>query len=661
MSIFENARKNSLVCPKELIKIVHESEAHHKKVINFLEHVKKCAPKEEAAKFHEMDRISQIKFAYKFLADMIRTGDMDFSKGNYVWESFYMTPFEISGGVSMLMVRPLITTLCSPKQQEKWLPLFDSSRVIGAYAQTELGHGSDVQSLETESVYDERTKEFVLHTPSVSSMKWWPGELSNLSNIAIVFAKTIVKGRKIGVFPFIVQIRDMQTHKPLSGIEIGDIGPKMGYGAKENGFLKFTHCRIPLENMPSRFIEVTENGDVIQKGNPKIMYSSMMKSRTALLSNSAYSLGKAVAIAIRYSHLRKQFKNDLKEEIPVIQYQLQQFKLFPLLAKAFAMMCCFRKITQIVEITDNQINQNNFQNLQETHVILSGAKAFFTWWCSNGLTVCMQCCGGHGYSQASGIPNIMQSFAPNTILEGENTILTLQVGRFLLKSYRYLSEGKIEKLNGYCEYMKNADDLNSFNRTFDADLLNMQSMKKLWQKAVCTKVAETAELIIELSANLSMTDIFNKKIGIHVFEMAKLHSILFSFDFFLSYVNGIEHLESKKGLLNLVHLFIIDLTLECTGILLSVKVINNAQVKSLQQEFERLLEEILKDCLKLSDGFVVDDYVLHSALADSNEKPYENLYNLAKSTGIVNQTDLTGVYLETIRRASIETFGKPKL
>ena len=34
-----------------------------------------------------------------------------------------------------------------------------------------------------------------------------------------------------GPHAFIVQIRDLETHKPLEGIAVGDIGPKYGYAS----------------------------------------------------------------------------------------------------------------------------------------------------------------------------------------------------------------------------------------------------------------------------------------------------------------------------------------------------------------------------------------------------------------------------------------------
>jgi len=42
------------------------------------------------------------------------------------------------------MFIPAIKYLGTDKQVKKWLPLAESHSIIGTYAQTELGHGSDV-------------------------------------------------------------------------------------------------------------------------------------------------------------------------------------------------------------------------------------------------------------------------------------------------------------------------------------------------------------------------------------------------------------------------------------------------------------------------------------------------------------------------------------
>ena len=61
--------------------------------------------------------------------------------------------------------------------------------MIGAYAQTELGHGSNVRGIETIAVYDKNTEEFVVHSPTLSSSKWWPGALGTSATHAAVMAR----------------------------------------------------------------------------------------------------------------------------------------------------------------------------------------------------------------------------------------------------------------------------------------------------------------------------------------------------------------------------------------------------------------------------------------------------------------------------------------
>ena len=44
----------------------------------------------------------------------------------------------------------------------------------------------------------------------------------------VLMARLFTGGKDYGPHAFVVQIRDMETHLPLPGITVGDIGPKMG-------------------------------------------------------------------------------------------------------------------------------------------------------------------------------------------------------------------------------------------------------------------------------------------------------------------------------------------------------------------------------------------------------------------------------------------------
>lgn len=69
------------------------------------------------------------------------------------------------------MFIPALKGQATEEQQQKWLPLAYKMAIIGCYAQTELGHGSNVQGLETTATFDPATDEFVMHSPTVTSTK----------------------------------------------------------------------------------------------------------------------------------------------------------------------------------------------------------------------------------------------------------------------------------------------------------------------------------------------------------------------------------------------------------------------------------------------------------------------------------------------------------
>lgn len=66
-------------------------------------------------------------------------------------------------------------SLATPEQKAEWWQKSVDCKINGAYAQTELGHGTFVRGLETTATYDERTEEFILNSPTLTSYKWWPG------------------------------------------------------------------------------------------------------------------------------------------------------------------------------------------------------------------------------------------------------------------------------------------------------------------------------------------------------------------------------------------------------------------------------------------------------------------------------------------------------
>lgn len=117
----------------------------------------------------------------------------------------------------------------TPEQHELFLRKAENYEYIGCYAQTELGHGSNVRGLETTATWNQEDQTFVLHSPYLTASKWWIGSLGRTANFAIVMAQLIISGKGYGPHPFVVQVRDLKTHKPLENVYVGDLGPKLGY------------------------------------------------------------------------------------------------------------------------------------------------------------------------------------------------------------------------------------------------------------------------------------------------------------------------------------------------------------------------------------------------------------------------------------------------
>ncbi|XP_075844672.1 peroxisomal acyl-coenzyme A oxidase 2 isoform X2 [Microtus pennsylvanicus] len=336
-------------------------------------------------------------------------------------------------GVAMNTLR----SLGSDEQIAKWVQLGKNFQIIAAYAQTELGHGSYLKGLETEATYDAATQEFVIHSPTMTATKWWPGDLGRSVTHAIVFAQLICSGAQHGMHAFIVPIRSLQDHTPLPGITVGDIGPKMGMEHIDNGFLRLNHVRVPRENMLSRFAEVLPDGSYRRFGTPQSNYLAMLVTRVWLLLKGILPcLQKSCVIAVRYSVIRRQSPLRPSEpEAKILDYQTQQQKLFPPLAMSYAFYFMATSLLEFFHGAYSAILKRDFSLLPELHALSTGMKAIVSDLSTQGTEICRRACGGHGYSKLSGLPTLVTEVTASCTYEGENTVLYLQVARFLMKNY----------------------------------------------------------------------------------------------------------------------------------------------------------------------------------------------------------------------------------
>ncbi|KAF6031640.1 ACOX1 [Bugula neritina] len=337
---------------------------------------------------------------------------------------------------------PSILGQGTPEQIQEFLPKAECMEYIGTYCQTELSHGSFVRGLETTATYDKSTEEFILHTPNLSAIKFWPGGLGRSCNYAVLMAQLVITGKNYGIHPFMCQLRDLNTHQPLPGVEVGDINYKFGGNALDNGYLILTHYRIPRTHLLMKYAQVSPDGTYTRQDvPPQIAYLSMTFLRTILVTASASSLAKAATIATRYSAVRRQTANRDGIEPQILDYQTQQMKLFPAICTAYALHFSGAALQSAYNDILASVGNGDMSRLSELHCLTSGLKAYSDI-SSHHIEVCRRSCGGHGYSHASGIPDIYQQNVINCTVEGESTVLYLQVGRSLVKFLKKADSGE---------------------------------------------------------------------------------------------------------------------------------------------------------------------------------------------------------------------------
>lgn len=75
----------------------------------------------------------------------------------------------------------------------------------------------------------------------------------------------------------------------------------------------------------------------------------MLMIRSGIPFACYYGLAKACIISVRYSLYRTQFKNSEGKEVPILDYQLQQEKVFTRISECFALLfgsCSIRDISK---------------------------------------------------------------------------------------------------------------------------------------------------------------------------------------------------------------------------------------------------------------------------------------------------------------------------
>jgi acyl-CoA oxidase len=318
------------------------------------------------------------------------------------------------------------------------IPRLISLDLVGCYAMTEIGHGSNVQHLETTATYDAETREFVIDSPTPSATKDYIGNAAAHAEVAAVYAQLVTRGENHGVHCFLVPIRD-EKGNAKEGVEIGDDRHKGGLGGVDNGRLAFHQVRIPRENLLNKYGDVAEDGTYsspIEDVNRRFftMLGTLVRGRISVGGSALAAAEVALSIAGRYALQRRQFGQDGEPEVLLADYRVHQRRLLPLLAKSYAYR--FAQNQQVSRM--DRLQRSTDPDLQEQRELegrAAGLKAIMTWHASQAIIESREMCGGAGYLAENRLTVLRGDIDVFTTFEGDNHVMLQLLSKELLTSY----------------------------------------------------------------------------------------------------------------------------------------------------------------------------------------------------------------------------------
>ncbi|MCX5041766.1 acyl-CoA dehydrogenase family protein [Aldersonia sp. NBC_00410] len=317
--------------------------------------------------------------------------------------------------------------------------------LLGCFAMTETGHGSDVQSLETTATYDPDAAEFVIHSPTPSARKDYIGGAAQHATMAAVFAQLLVPGtdgeetESKGVHCLLVPIRDEEGND-LPGVTTSDCGHKGGLPGVDNGRIVFDHVRVPRENLLNRYGDVDEDGNYtspIDNVSRRFftMLGTLVRGRITVGGSAAAAARVALTIATKYALQRRQFSSPEGDtEIAIMDYLAHQRRLLPLIAQAYALAFAQNELVSTLDRLQTSPDQDP-QAQRELENRAAGLKVANTAFATRAIQECREACGGAGYLMENRLVALKADTDVFTTFEGDNTVLTQLVAKELLTGY----------------------------------------------------------------------------------------------------------------------------------------------------------------------------------------------------------------------------------
>ncbi|WP_121253098.1 acyl-CoA dehydrogenase [Nocardioides ferulae] len=345
-------------------------------------------------------------------------------------------------GVQFGLFGGAILQLGTREHHDAYLRDLITGKLMGCFAMTESGHGSNVQALGTVATYDLASGEFVIETTSEQARKDYIGNAAAHAELAVVFAQLHVGGESHGVHAFVVPIR--QDGEPAPGVRIEDDGLKMGLNGVDNGRIWFDRVRVPRSALLNRFAEVSPSGvysSPIENPNKRFftMLGTLVQGRVSVGGAGINAAKVAITLAVKYALRRRQFEatSEDAEEL-LLDYGLHQRRLLPLLARTYALHFAQEVVRGqlhdvLSEAGDGSAEDEHARRELESRA--AGTKALGTWHATRTIQECREACGGAGYLSVNRFAALKADTDVFTTFEGDNHVLLQLVAKGLLTDY----------------------------------------------------------------------------------------------------------------------------------------------------------------------------------------------------------------------------------
>lgn len=542
----------------------------------------------------------------------------------------------VKAGVQWGLFGGAVENLGTKRHHDAYVRDLISLDLVGCFAMTETGHGSDVQNLETTATYDLETQEFVVHSPTPSSRKDYIGGAGRHATSAAVFAQLITKGEGYGVHCFVVPIRDAKGND-MPGVTTSDCGYKGGLAGVDNGRIVFDNVRIPRDNLLNRYGNVAEDGTYtspVDNINRRFftMLGTLVRGRVSVGGSAAASAQVALSIAGRYALKRRQFFANDDEEVVIMDYRMHQRRLLPLIARSYAYQFAQNQLVARMHKLQT-VDEPDPHQQRELEGRAAGLKAIQTEHATRTIQECREACGGAGYLAENRLTTLKGDSDVFTTFEGDNQVLLQLVAKELLTGYaeevrgldpfgmvRFVAESVtdvVKERTAAAQLIQRLIDARPGDGDSDKNLLDRGTQLDLFEDRE-KHVLETAARRLQRAAKDKdkAFEIFNNAQD-HVIKAGRVHIDRVVLEAFTAGIARCEDPEAQDLLRMVCDLYALSVIEDDKAWFMEHKRLTNSRAKAVSREVNSLLAKLRPNTLILIEGFAIPEKSLGAAMLEN--------------------------------------------